>query len=44
MQWQANGELAQADLMELVVRLQALEQPHDSQELLRLSRKSKSSD
>jgi len=37
MQWQANGELAEGDLVELVVRLRAVEQPHHSQELLRLS-------
>jgi len=42
MQWKANGELADGDLVELVVRLRAVEQPHHSQELLRLSTRSKS--
>jgi hypothetical protein len=42
MQWKANGELADGDLVELVVRLRAVEQPHHSQELLRLSSRSKS--
>lgn len=44
MQWQANGELAEGDLMQLVVHLQAVEHPHHCQELVRLSSKSKSTD